>query len=151
MIHKFIADVHLGKLARSLRLLGFDTVYKNDYSNSQLLQISRQENRVLLSRNVSLQKHTEIESFAITSEDPLQQLKQVIDHFNLRDQFNPFSRCIVCNGILEPVAKEHVQQLLEKNTAQYFNEFRQCDHCKRIYWKGSHYERMLKMIAGIAA
>lgn len=146
MILKFIADVHLGKLAKSLRLLGFDTAYKNDYSNSELLQLSQQENRVFLSRNIAAQNWVSISCFVVTSEDPFEQLKQVIDHFNLQNQFRPFTRCIVCNGLLEAVAKENVLPWLEKNTAQYLNEFWQCNCCKRVYWKGSHYERLLKTI-----
>ena len=149
MTHRFIADVHLGKLARLLRLLGFDTNYKNDYSNSELLQLSRQESRVLLSRNASFEKQMNVQCFVVTSEDAFLQLKQVVNQFHLKEQFHPFTRCIVCNGILGPVAKENVLPLLEKNTAQYFDEFRQCNHCKRVYWKGSHYERMLKTIEHI--
>jgi uncharacterized protein with PIN domain len=149
MTQKFIADVHLGKLARLLRLLGFDSTYRNDHSPNELLQLGQEENRMLLSRNSSFEKNMGVNSLTIKSEYPLQQLRQVIDHFNLRNQFHPFSRCIVCNGILEPVAKESILPLLEKNTAQYFNEFWRCNQCEKIYWKGSHYERMLKTITDI--
>jgi uncharacterized protein len=135
MTQKFIADVHLGKLARLLRLLDFDTPYGNDYSTIELLQISQRENRWLLSRNSFSGEKMEVDNFIIKSKESLQQLREVIDHFKLQDQFDPFSRCIVCNGILRPVGKENILSLLEKNTAQYFNEFWRCDQCTRIYWK----------------
>lgn len=149
MSNKFIADVHLGKLARWLRMLGLDTAYKNDYSQSQLIQISKEEERVLLSRNTSLSANKEIENFVITHENPSRQLISVIEHFDLKSQLQLFSRCLVCNGILEPVSKESILNSLQKNTAQYFDEFWQCNRCKRIYWKGSHYGRMLQTIERI--
>lgn len=146
---KFIADVHLGKLARLLRMLGFDIVYRNDYTSKELLKISDEENRILLSRNVALSKTHPDKCFIVSDEDPLVQLKQVIQHFDLNDRFQPFSRCMVCNGTLESVSKESIANLLQKNTSSYFNEFWQCKDCGRIYWKGSHYERMLKTIENI--
>lgn len=150
MSNKFIADVHLGKLARLLRLLGFDTLYKNDYTSEEFLQIGSEEDRIVLSRNSSLARNKQIKCLIIASEDPLLQLKQVVHQFGLTNQIRPFTRCIICNGILNPVTKESVHHLLQKNTAQYFNEFWQCEKCKRIYWKGSHYERMKKTIESIA-
>lgn len=151
MEYKFIADVHLGKLAKLLRLLGFDTTYKNNFTSNELIKISQEQHRVLLSRNISLAKNKLIKCFIVTNEDPFVQLKQAVEHFGLRNQFNPFSRCIVCNGMLETVSRESIAYLLEKNTSAYFNEFWQCHNCKRIYWKGSHYERMLKTIESLAS
>lgn len=149
MTNSFIADVHLGKLARLLRLLGFDTLYRNDYSKLQLIDISKQEDRVLLSRDSSLQKNIGVNFFIVNNEDPARQLVQVVNHFNLKDRIHPFSRCLLCNGILQATPKEMVADKLEKNTRQYFSEFWQCNQCKHIYWKGSHYERMLKTIENV--
>jgi len=146
MSNKFIADVHLGKLARLLRLLGFDTLYKNDFVAKELIEISHEQNRILLSRNISFSKNKNITFFPVTHENSMIQLKQVVEHFDLKEQFQPFSICLICNGSLQPVRKENVLYLLEKNTAQYFNEFWQCKNCKRIYWKGSHYERMFALL-----
>ena len=151
MSNKFVADVHLGKLARLLRLLGFDTLYKNDYTSKEFLQIGSKEDRIVLSRNSSLVRNKELKCLIIASEDPLLQLKQVVHQFGLKNQIHPFTRCIICNGILKPVAKESVHHQLQKNTVLYFNEFWQCQNCKRIYWKGSHYERMKKTIESIAS
>lgn len=146
---KFIADVHLGKLARLLRMVGFDTVYRNDFSLQELRKTSDEENRILLSRSTSLLKIHLDKCFIVSGEDPLVQLKQVIRHFSLNQRLQPFSRCVVCNGILEPVPKQNIAHLLQENTARYFNEFWQCQDCQRVYWKGSHFERMLATIRTI--
>lgn len=142
----FVADVHLGKLARLLRLLGFDTLYRNDFTKQELVSISHEKDRILLSRDAQLAKRGLSRYFIVTSEDPMLQLKQVVMQFSLKEQFLPFSRCIACNGLLETASKESVAPLLEKNTRQYYTEFWKCTDCGRIYWKGSHYERMLKTI-----
>jgi len=146
MAEKFIADVHLGKLARLLRLLGFDTLYKTNFTSGELTKIGLAEDRTILSRNHSL---TANKCFFIKDENPVRQLEQVDEHFHLRMQFLPFSRCIMCNGLLETVSKESISVSLNQDTVEYFNEFWQCKDCKRIYWKGSHYENMLKTIQKI--
>jgi len=142
---RFIADVHLGKLAKLLRMLGVDTSYNNSYTNSVLIADALQQDRILLTKNPPLLQTAGVHVFAITNETPEIQLRQVLQHFSIRT-FSPFSRCIVCNGLFEPVAKEKILAKLEPNTAQHFNEFWQCKNCGRIYWKGSHYERMRKLV-----
>ncbi|RZK08843.1 MAG: hypothetical protein EOO46_13895 [Flavobacterium sp.] len=142
----FLVDVHLGKLARMLRMLGFDTKYRNDYSNSDLLQIAEEEKRILLYRNSGFNKKDSIQLLLIEDEDPNLQLKKVIEHFDLSSSFQPFTRCIVCNGQLERRDKEKIAQLLEENTSRHFHEFWQCTSCRKIYWKGSHYQRMQKFL-----
>lgn len=150
-MEKFIADVHLGKLARLLRMLGFDTIYQNNFTFDELLKIGREQNRILLSRKASLSKIHTVKQFLIAGEDPSAQLQQVIQHFNLKNEVQPFSRCMVCNGILEKVLKENINHLIEKNTKIYFDEFWQCQKCKRIYWKGSHFERINATIQTITS
>ena len=150
MTDKFIADVHLGKLARLLRLLGFDTHYENNSTINELLSIGTDQDRIILSRNSLISKKTN-KSFIVTDENPFTQWKEVDEHFHLRTRVHPFSRCIVCNGVFKTVLKENIVDSLEINTASYFNEFWQCQECIRIYWKGSHYERMLKTIQNITA
>ena len=144
---KFIADVHLGKLAKLLRMLGFDTLYDNSFTNSELISIALQQNRILLSRNAVINNHkTELQSFFISYQNPELQLQQVLQNFNIKKQIHPFTRCIVCNGTLQAVSKDDILLQLPQNTNQYFNEFWQCNNCNRIYWKGSHYERMSRLI-----
>ena len=143
---RFCADVHLGKLARLLRMFGFDTSYKNDFSKEDLYEIALNENRVLLSKSDYFSRFTDINFYQVKSADPLQQLKDIIDHFELRNSFNPFIRCLYCNAILEKTEKEEVKNQLLPNTKNDFSEFWKCPSCKKIYWKGSHYERMMKII-----
>jgi len=143
----FIADVHLGKLASMLRMLGFDTVYSNAYNNTELIHIAQEQHRVLLSRNAAIgRKHPALVTFFISQDDPATQLEHVLQHFQLLQHIQPFSRCMVCNGILEPVSKETVFAQLPEKTAMYYNEFWQCSNCNRIYWKGPHYNRMMRFI-----
>jgi uncharacterized protein len=142
----FVADVHLGKLARALRLLGFDTLYSNTFTPAQLQALATDENRVLLSRSRAFLKNSAVHSFIIESEEPEKQLQAVVQQFNLQKQLQPFTRCLICNGMLEAVTKGQVYMQLEANTAIFFHAFWQCTNCKRIYWKGSHYDHMLKLV-----
>lgn len=143
---KFICDVHLGKLAKALRMLGFDTAYENKFTNADLMRIAVEQNRMLLSRNCSYSKNENLQSFIITSEHAASQIKTVFDHFDLKNKIHPFTVCLVCNQPLHKVSKENIISQIPLNTAKYFHEFWQCNNCERIYWKGSHYKRMLKEI-----
>jgi uncharacterized protein len=140
--YTFIADVHLGKLAKLLRMLGFDTAYNNTYNSAQLVLIAAEQNRILLSRNKDIATMVGARTLVISSEKPIEQLKQVIESFHLHSLAIPFTRCLVCNGIVKRVRKEAIQDRLEQNTNAFYNEFWQCTSCRRIYWRGSHYERM---------
>ena len=151
MADKFIADVHCGKLAKLLRILGFDTTYNNSHTNKELLSIAAEESRILLSRNITFNKSDRVQFFFIQHEEPTEQLKQVLNHFNLKDKIHPFTRCTLCNGILEDVSKENILQQLQENTLLYYHEFWKCSTCGNIYWKGSHFNRMKKMIEEVKA
>jgi uncharacterized protein with PIN domain len=143
----FVADVHLGKLARRLRLLGFDTQYSNRFTAAHLRTITLTENRILLSRSKAFSGQPGIRSFVVESENTDVQLKDVLRQFGLHHQLRPFSRCLACNGLLQPVPKEAVYPQLEPNTAIYYQAFWRCSHCRQVYWKGAHYNRMLAWIA----
>ena len=143
---RFVADVHLGMLARMLRMLGIDTAYGNQFSNVDLLHLADKENRILLSRNRGIAKKTTVSFFWIESENADQQMLQVLNDLGLKKRLFPFSRCLICNGILIKQKKETIAALLEENTRQYYDDFWQCSSCGKIYWKGSHYERMQKML-----
>ena len=144
---KFIADVHLGRLVRGLRMLGFDVLYQNIFSNIELKTLAAEQNRTLLTRNTLFLKDPAIKTFVVESEDWLVQLQTVVRQFQLKDNLKPFSRCLICNGILKGVSKEEAEPRLEEKTRKYYNEFWRCENCKRLYWKGSHYERMEKRIS----
>ncbi len=144
---KFILDVHLGKLARYLRLLGFDTLYETDYKDSRIEKIAQTQNHTILTRDVSILKIKSVtHGYWIRSQHPVEQLTEVIRRFDLNSNIKPFSRCTVCNGIVEKVTKESVMNRLQPKTKLYYEEFYQCESCKKVYWKGSHYDNMKNFI-----
>ncbi|WP_017730508.1 Mut7-C RNAse domain-containing protein [Nafulsella turpanensis] len=144
---KFIADVHLGKLVRSMRMLGFNCCYENNYSDPEIAAIAEKEARIVLTRDRGLLKHKSIVwGYWLRSQQPEEQLLEVVRHFTLEQELNPLSRCIACNGRIEPVPKAAVIDQLPPKTRQFFEEFFQCQSCRRVYWKGSHYERMQEFI-----
>lgn len=149
MKQRFTADVHLGKLARLLRMLGFDTAYSNKASKPALQAAADCAGRVLLTRDAVLAARGGTGTLRVCDEDPHEQLKQVIQAYDLMREVHPFTRCLVCNGTMEPVPKEQVADRLLPNTACCFHEFRQCTSCGQVYWKGSHYERMMKLVEAL--
>ncbi len=146
-ISKFILDVHLGKLAKHLRLCGFDTLYRKDYNDIEIINISSSEKRIILTHDVELLKNKKVtHGYWIRSQYLNEQLKEVLLRFNLKHQLLPFTRCLECNGLLTEVSKEDILDRLLPDTDQYFTNFRICPDCNRIYWEGSHYERMRRYI-----
>lgn len=147
---KFVLDAHLGALARRLRLLGIDTDYSPTYTDRQLALISCNENRIVLTRDIPLLKQKIIEwGYWLRSQQPEEQLLEVIRRYDLAPSFQPFTRCLACNGTIHPVEKEAVVEHLPHDTQEYFNEFYQCAACGKVYWKGSHYERMVQHIKNL--
>ncbi len=147
----FILDNHLGRLAAYLRMLGFDTLYRNDYQDEELAQVASQENRTLLTRDRRLLMRNAIPSgYWIRHQDPQSQLGEVCRHFALPGRISPFQRCLRCNHPLEPVSKEEILSRLEPLTRLYFDEFHRCPACDQIYWKGSHYDRMQTLLAKLS-
>lgn len=147
---RFVADVHLGKLARYMRLMGFDTVYRNDLEDQEIVKLSLEENRVILTRDIQLLKNSSVtHGYFVRSVKPSLQAREVVARFDLASSMKPFIRCIECNGTIEKVDREKVQHLLPAKTRQYYDEFYRCDRCGKVYWKGSHYREMLKWLEGI--
>lgn len=143
----FVCDVHLGRLCKYLRILGFDTSYSNDYAPQQMIEISNREKRIILSRSINLIRHKEItRAYWIRSAKSLEQLKDLMNGLDIMKWAQPFTRCIRCNSKLETVNKEDIIDRLEGRTAKYYTEFFRCTVCGQIYWKGSHYESMLEFI-----
>lgn len=139
----FIVDVHLGKLAKDLRMLGFNCLYSNDNSKENLMAKAEDENRIILSRDIKLLKNGRVKrGYWLRSQDPKEQLIEVVKYFQLIDKIQPFTRCIICNGKIEEVSKETIEEFLLPKTKQHFNKFYQCHDCSRIYWEGSHFDRM---------
>jgi uncharacterized protein len=147
---RFVLDVHLGKLAAYLRMLGFDTLYRNDYDDQELARISIDEHRILLSYDRQLLMRKNItHAYFVRSRYPLQQLLEILSRFDLYNNLKPFSRCMRCNGIIQPVKKRDIATRLQAQTKEYYDEFFQCKHCDKIYWKGSHYQKMTRVIEQI--
>ncbi|MFC2130042.1 Mut7-C RNAse domain-containing protein [Bacteroidota bacterium] len=144
---KFVLDVQLGKLGKYLRMLGFDTQYQNDYSDNEIIDISIDEERIILTRDIGILKHSKVQrGYWMRNTDPLKQIEEVIMKYDLKNSLNPFSRCMTCNGILKPAEKEKIIERLEPNTKKYFDEFYICQSCNQIYWKGSHWAKMKEKI-----
>jgi uncharacterized protein with PIN domain/sulfur carrier protein ThiS len=144
---RFVLDSHLGRLAAYLRALGFDTRYENHSADEDLARISRDEHRILLTRDAGLLKRSAVTHGHLMREtSPRLQLAEIVERFDLRRSVALFSRCLRCNTPLEEVQKESVAARLPERTRRIYNEFLTCPSCGRIYWKGSHYTRMQKMI-----
>jgi hypothetical protein len=144
---RFVLDVHLGKLATYLRLLGFDTLYRNDYDDDELAQISSQEQRILLTQDRGLLKRSIVTyGYAVRSDNPEEQTVEVLARFQLRSAVAPLQRCPRCNGELVVVDKAIIHDQIPHYTRLYYNEFSQCQSCHQIYWKGAHYERIRSLI-----
>lgn len=148
---RFVLDTHLGKLAGYLRMLGFDTLYRNDYDDDTLAHTSADERRILLTRDRGLLKRSVVtHGYWVRETDPEEQLAEVLRRFDLLGAIAPFHRCMRCNGLTAPVSKESIEDRLEPKTRRYYDEFRVCSTCGQVYWKGSHYEGMQALLERLA-
>lgn len=139
----FMVDINVGKLARLLRMAGIDTRYDPQQSEADLALHAVADNRILLSRNRDLLRRKIITwAHLVRAEQPEEQLLEVITLFGLQEMIRPFSRCLECNTMLEPVRKSAVLHRLEPLTRKYYHIFRRCPDCDRIYWQGSHQQHM---------
>jgi uncharacterized protein with PIN domain len=149
---RFILDNHLGQLATYLRMLGFDSLYRNDYQDGELARVAIEDGRVLLTRDRRLLMRKAIRlGYCIHQTDPYQQVVEVLQRFKLKSQIMPFKRCLRCNSPLQMVSKQEILDRLEPLTKRYFEEFHICPSCHQIYWKGSHYGHMLEVIDELVA
>jgi hypothetical protein len=147
---KFILDVHLGKLSRYLRLCGFDALYDKDYNDKEIIDISTSDRRIILTRDKGLLKNKQVtHGYWIRSTRSDEQLFEVIKRFDLKNILKPFTRCLECNKILQDVNKEAIADSLMPKTRKYYSDFKKCPGCNRIFWEGSHYEKMKIIIENI--
>jgi uncharacterized protein with PIN domain len=145
---RFVADGHLGRLAAYLRLMGFDTLYRNSFTDHELVAVSAGEDRVLLTRDVGVLKHRAVlHGHWIRHVEPARQLVEVLRRYDLAATVAPFTCCLRCNWILETKEKSKVAHLLPERTHEHYVEFAQCNACGRVYWKGSHYRRMARLVS----
>jgi len=144
---KFVLDGHLGGLCAYMRLLGFDALYRNDYADEEIAQIAYQQDRICLTRDRGLLKRNLVKrGYCLRSLDSRQQVKEVLRRFDLLRSVRPFQRCAHCNGLLENVDKSVIIDQLLPKTKRYYDQFKRCSECGQVYWKGSHYERIVKLI-----
>lgn len=144
----FIADAHLGKLARDLRMLGFDVLYRNDFADADVVHIATQENRIVLTRDRDLLIRKAIERGCyLYATSPSAQLHQVIARYQLADRITPLSRCLNCNGLLCAVDRQAVLHRLPARSSACSRHFFICAGCEQVYWDGSHTARMRKRVA----
>jgi uncharacterized protein with PIN domain len=147
---RFVLDGHLGRLASHLRMLGLDCLYDNAYEDEELAHISVEAGRILLTRDRLLLMHKIItQGYLLRSLNSTEQLYEVVQRYELAKWVRPFQRCMNCNHPLQPIEKETVLGKLEPLTKKYYDEFKFCPTCDQVYWKGSHYERMLELIEKI--
>jgi Uncharacterized conserved protein len=148
----FVADGHLGRLTRNLRLLGFDVAYDPQAEDRQLLLVMERENRALLTRDRRLLMHAVVKSgYFPRSQNADEQTVEVIRRFDLLGSIAPFTRCLRCNAPLQKVSKAEIIQRLEPLTKIYYEQFRRCMGCDKIYWAGSHFSRLKKRLEQIRA
>ncbi len=166
-VTRFVLDVHLGKLARHLRLLGFDTLYTNHYSDEEIMHIAVQEKRIILTRDIGILKNKKVtHGYWLRETNPKKQVMEIVKRFDLKRQINPFTRCLVCNGYIiavdvdnmpeeqiPPLVKEIQSRLLSTtkltsslSSAKFRDKFFQCEQCKKIYWEGTHYKKLEALV-----
>jgi len=149
---RFVADAHLGGLARLLRMLGFDTLFRNDFEDGEIRAISLRDERVVLTRDRELLKCRSItHGCFVHALRPREQLREIVERLQLAANVKPFTLCLHCNLPLGAVHKEAILERVPSNVAAAYERFHRCEGCDRVYWEGSHWQRMREMMAGVLA
>ena len=144
---EFIADAMLGRLARWLRILGYDVSYESSISDNDFIARAIHERRIILTMDRKLtERESAKNSLLIKSPSYKEQLKQVITHYNIDYKSGIFTRCLVCNNLLEPIEKEKIKDRVPPYVYSTQDEFDICQQCGRIYWSGTHRTKMLEML-----
>ena len=149
---RFVLDQHLGRLARYLRLLGFDALYAAECTDEELARISAAEERMILTRDVALLKRGPVvHGYCVRATEPRRQVVEVVRRFGLAGSLFPFSRCMHCNGVLEPAGEQAIAERVPPLARSRHDEFQTCASCGRVYWKGTHYERLSRLVDAVRA
>jgi uncharacterized protein with PIN domain len=149
---RFVVDVHLGRLARLLRLVGFEACWANDFDDETIAAIARAEHRIVLSQDRGLLKRGSVtHGVFVRSTRPVDQAVEVLRRLDLADRLAPFSRCLRCGDELVTVPKSEVVDRLEPLTREHYDDFRRCVTCGQIYWRGSHHGRLAALVEQIRA
>lgn len=144
---RFVLDVHLARLARLLRLAGFDADFAEGRDDPEIVEIAARSGRVVLTRDVGLLKRAAVRHGAfVRATEPLAQFVEVGRRFDLGARAAPFTRCLVCNGSLRPVGRDDAAPLVPEGVARRHDEFLGCAACGRVFWKGSHHARLAELL-----
>ena len=147
-VTRFVADAHLGGLAHTLRMAGFDTLYRNDYRDREIADIAEREGRVILTRDRELLKYRVVtHGCYVHALKPAQQFRELAERLDLARSFKPFTLCLECNTPLRPVDKQRVLERLPPSVRANHQRFTACDSCGRVFWEGSHWRRMQALLS----
>jgi uncharacterized protein len=142
---RFAADHHLGRLARMLRLLGYDTLYSSSVSLGRLKELAAREGRTILTRGRLEKRFARVPGvFGVGSDVAAEQLREVVEHFGLDTSAGLWTRCTLCNGVIEKVEKASIESQVDSKIFSFYEEFFRCASCRHVYWRGSHVERILQ-------
>jgi uncharacterized protein with PIN domain len=147
---RFVLDVHLGKLARYLRLTGFDALYDSHYDDADIVRLASGNGRIILTRDRGLLKRREVtHGYWVRNVEPRRQLEEVVASLDLRSRVHPFSRCMLCNDLLQRVDENSVRDELPPRVRGRFLELARCPTCARLYWPGSHFAKLTRVVEGL--
>lgn len=148
--NKFIADINLGDIVKYMRVLGFDLYYDPLLSTREIIELSKRENRIILTKSRKLLKFKEVShGIFIRPDTTTEQIRRIIDCLDIKGNIKPFSRCLGCNTLLNIVAKEKILDKIPPKTKEFCDEYVQCPSCNKIYWKGTHFIHMKKVVRQI--
>ncbi len=144
---KFVLDVHLGTLARYMRMLGFDTKYENYFSDKEIIRISLKEKRAILTRDLGILKHSSVtRGYFMRNTSPQKQIEEIVNRFDMKNEIKEFTRCIDCNYFLKKIDKEKIIGRIPAKVKTIYSQFYICKKCDKVYWHGSHYEKMKLLV-----
>jgi len=152
---RFIAEGNVGKLARWLRMIGYDTLLFEEKNDEKMIDISIRERRVILTKNAEIMKRRvvadgKVQTVHVKDDDPKAQLRETVRTLNLDYHFKPFSLCLECNQTLVPRGKEGVRYLVPRHVSETQEEYVECPLCHRIYWHGTHWQAMVRELNNLA-
>lgn len=147
-VTRFVADVHLGTLARYLRLIGFDSVWRNDLDDAQIIDIAVREQRIILTRDRGILRNGRVtRGYWLRATDPLAQLEEIVRALDLTRQIHPFTRCMECNGPLRAIDRREAARSVPLQVLLLHRQFTRCGDCGRVYWPGSHQAKLDRVVA----
>lgn len=149
--HRFIVDHNAGKLVKWLRMMGYDSLFFNGSDDSEMVKQALAEGRIILTRDTAIMKRRvvtngQLNAVLIESEEPDQQIRQVIGRLELDCQFRPFTLCLECNRVLEERDHDEVRGRVPPYVYKTQQQYMECPACHRIYWRGTHWETMMRML-----